>query len=80
MIGLGLLLLIIAGSGAYEAIYSLRDAIACATRPADEVLAASLARMSVMVGACFVAALIIALASIVFMRREFERRRRPRNG
>ena len=56
-------------------MYSLRDAIG-AHRPADDVLAATVIRMSVMVGACFVAALIIALASIVFMRREFERRRR----
>jgi diguanylate cyclase (GGDEF)-like protein/PAS domain S-box-containing protein len=75
MIGLGLLLLIIAGAGAYDAISSLLDAIGV-HRPADDVLAASVIRMAVMVGACFVAALIIAFASIVFMRREFERRRR----
>ena len=75
VIGLGLLLLIIAGGGAYEAIFSLLDAVA-SQLPADEILSASVFRMAVMVGACFVAALIIALASIVFMRREFERRRR----
>jgi diguanylate cyclase (GGDEF)-like protein/PAS domain S-box-containing protein len=32
--------------------------------------------MAVMVGACFIAALIITLTSLIFMRREFERRRR----
>lgn len=75
VIGLGLMLLLLAGAGAYQAI-SVLLAAASARGPADDVLTASVARMAVMVGACFVAALIIALASIIFMRREFERRRR----
>ena len=75
VIGLGLLLLLIAGAGAYQAISFLLTAVS-AQRPADDVLSESVIRMAFMVGACFVAALIIALASIIFMRREFERRRR----
>jgi diguanylate cyclase (GGDEF)-like protein/PAS domain S-box-containing protein len=74
-IGLGLTLLLIAGVGAYEAMSYLLKAVT-AYNPADELLAASVTRVAVMVGVCFVAALIIALASTIFMRREFERRRR----
>jgi diguanylate cyclase (GGDEF)-like protein/PAS domain S-box-containing protein len=74
VIGLGLTLLLIAGLGAYEAITSLLNTIT--SHPADEFLTASVTRIAAMVGVCFVAALIIALASIIFMRREFERRRR----
>jgi diguanylate cyclase (GGDEF)-like protein/PAS domain S-box-containing protein len=74
VIGLGLTLLLIAGAGAYGAISSLLKSIT--SHPADEFLATSVTRIATMVGICFVAALIIALASIIFMRREFERRRR----
>lgn len=75
VIGLGLMLLLLAGAGAYQAISVLLEAVS-SHRPADDVLTASVTRMAVMVGACFVAALIISLASLIFMRREFERRRR----
>lgn len=75
VIGLGLMLLLIAGAGAYQAIAVLLDAIS-AHRPADDVLMAPVNRMAVMVGVCFIAALVIALTSLVFIRREFERRRR----
>ncbi len=69
------MLLLIAGAGAYEAIFILLDAIS-SHRPVYDVLTAPVTRMAIMVGAGFIAALIIALASIIFMRREFERRRR----
>jgi PAS domain S-box-containing protein len=75
VIGLALMLLLIAGAGAYQAIFFLLDAVS-SHRPHDDVLIASVTRMAVMVGACFVAALIITLTSLIFMRREFERRRR----
>jgi diguanylate cyclase (GGDEF)-like protein/PAS domain S-box-containing protein len=75
VIGLALMLLLIAGAGAYQAIFFLLDAVS-SHRPHDDVLFASVTRMAVMVGACFVAALIITLTSLIFMRREFERRRR----
>ena len=75
VIGLALLLLTVAGAGAYQAISFLRTAVSL-HRPADDVLTASVTRMAIMVGACFIAALIITLASVIFMRREFERRRR----
>ena len=75
VIGLGLVLLFIAGAGAFQAMSSLLNTVS-SHLPADDVLTASVIRMATMVGVCFVAALIITLASIVFMRREFERRRR----
>jgi diguanylate cyclase (GGDEF)-like protein/PAS domain S-box-containing protein len=75
VIGLAFMLLLIAGAGAYQAIFFLLDAVS-SYRPHDDVLIASVTRMAVMVGACFIAALIITLTSLIFMRREFERRRR----
>jgi len=75
VIGLGLLLLLTAGAGAYQAIAVLLNAVS-SHLPADAVLTKTVTRMAVMVGACFIAALIITLASIIFMRREFERRKR----
>ena len=75
VIGLGLILLLTAGIGAYEAMSYLLTAVS-SHHPADDVLTATVTRMAIMVGACFIAALIITLASVIFMRREFERRRR----
>jgi diguanylate cyclase (GGDEF)-like protein/PAS domain S-box-containing protein len=75
VIVLALLLLLIAGAGAYQAIFFLLDAVS-SYRLHDDVLIVLMTRMAVMVGVCFVAALIITLTSLIFMRREFERRRR----
>jgi diguanylate cyclase (GGDEF)-like protein/PAS domain S-box-containing protein len=75
VIGLALILLLIAGAGAYQSIFFMLDTVS-SHRLHDDVLTVLMTRMAVMVGACFVAALIITLTSLIFMRREFERRRR----
>ena len=75
LIGLGVLLLFIAGAGAYRAITTLL-ALIDAVAPAPSVLAAAVGRVTIMLAACFLSALFIALISAVFIRKEFERRRR----
>ncbi len=75
IVGFGVLLLFLAGAGSYEALSSLRAAIGSRVS-VDNALAGPVYRAIIMVAACFVAAFIIALTSSVFIRREFERRRR----
>ncbi len=75
MVGIGILMLIVAGAGSYEALSSLLAAIG-PPGSADNVLSGPAYHVIIAVALCFVAALIIALTSLVFIRREFERRRR----
>ena len=75
LISLGVLLLFIAGAGAYGAISTLL-ALIDAVAPAPSVLAAAVGRVTIMLAASFLAALFIALTSAIFIRKEFERRRR----
>jgi len=75
VIGSGILLLVVAGTGAYRAIRRLLS-IVSTHQPFDLSLFDTVTSMAVLVTVCFAAAFIIALMSLLLMRREFERRRR----
>jgi diguanylate cyclase (GGDEF)-like protein/PAS domain S-box-containing protein len=75
VLGLGLLLLVIAGAGAYRAIRALLSVVG-SHQPFDPAMTGAVTDMAVMVTVCFAAAFIIALTSLLITRQEFDRRRR----